>query len=182
GIARAARSLRCGLGARREGRSQQDREGKGADGAVHERASCWIPHTLREADDRLGKRLADEDDPSGSGASSEPDAPLDEGDRRFVVAERQGRGPNLAIDADLQPDALPGLPLHAPPEKSLTVREIAAGEGVAAVIPDVVFGIALEKDLLGDLPLGPNVAAGDEHEARLDLLGRARLPRGADVY
>src|SRR5258706_7925631 len=97
--------------------------------------------------------------------SLEADAPLDEGDGGFVIAEEERRRAPLAIHAGLEPDPLPRLPLHASSVEALVVGEAAPGKGVAAVVPDVVLDVALERDLLRDRPLGAHVAAGHKDEA-----------------
>src|SRR5829696_5901685 len=120
--------------------------------------------------------------PNGLAPSLEPDAPLHVGDRGLVIAQRQRRGAHLAVGTGLQPYARPGFPDHAGANEALPVREIAAGERVAAIIPDVVFEVSLQGDLLGHGPLRADVSPGDQHEARLYLLGRADVAHETEIH
>src|SRR5258706_2333805 len=109
----------------------------------------------------------------------EPDASLDEDDVHVVITEAQGRRAHLAVEARLEEDALVRLPLHAGADQALAVSEVLAGDGVAAIVPDVVLDVALQRDLVGHRPQRTDVAAGHQHEAGLDVLGRTDVARSA---
>src|SRR5947207_5430095 len=130
-------------------------------------------HRLRKADDTQWKGPAARECSGRIMPSLKPDTPLDERDRRLVIAEEQGRRAHLAIHACLEPDALPRFPLHARADEALVVGEAAAGKSVAAIVPDVVLDVSLQGDLLGDRPFGTHIAPGDEDEAGLDFLRRS---------
>src|SRR5258706_3464126 len=138
-------------------------------------------HRVRKADDTQWEVLTATGCSGRIMLSLEADTPLDEGDRRLVVAEEKGRRARLAIHARLEPDALPRLPLHARADEALVVREAAAGKGVAAIVPDVVLDVPLQRDLLRDRPFRAHVAAGHEDEARLDFLGGTDVADQPDV-
>src|SRR5436190_8448802 len=131
----------------------------------------WIRDTLMPTRDTHGKAPAARDAPKGL----EPDATLDESHVHVVVGEEQCRGAHLAVDAGGKKYTLVGLPLHARAEEPLAVREALPRDGIALVVPDVVLGIALQDDLVGHVPERPDVSAGHDDEARLDVLRRADL-------
>src|SRR6185437_2982490 len=82
----------------------------------------------------------------------------------LVIGERRGGGSHLVAVARLQEDLARRAVAQVHAEGAHAVREVAE-EQVAAVVPDVVLGIAADGDLVGRRPARLHHEAFDQHEA-----------------